>query len=93
MDIKELSKKYNRAKKYKDGVKTPFFKELKSKLEAEIDITVRGAIVPGYSSQEEEHERITEARSYKKIILFVEGQAKQADRLKEQLEKMTEKVD
>lgn len=93
MDIKELSKKYNRAKVYKNGVKSPFFKELKAKLENEIEITAKGAIVPGYPTQQEEHERIVEARSYKKLILFIEGQAKQADRLKEQLEKITEKVD
>lgn len=93
MEIKELSRKYNRAKAYKNGIESPFFKELKKKLESEIDITVKGAIVPGYSSQEEEHDRIVEARAYKKIILFIEGQAKQADRLKEQLKKLTEKVD
>jgi len=93
MDIKELSKKYNRAKTYKNGVESPFFKELKSKLESEIDLTVRGAIVPGFSTRDEEHDRINEARAYKKIILFIEGQAKQTDRLKKQLEAMTEKVD
>lgn len=83
MDIKELSKKYNRAKAYQDGLKTPFFAELKKKLEDEIDLTMKLAILPGLDN---EHDAIVEARAKKKILLFIEDQAKVADRLKAQLE-------
>ncbi len=93
MEIKELSKKYNRAKAYKDGLKTPFFKQLKEKLDREIDLVGKMIILPGYESPEKEQEAKLEARAYKKLLVFIEGQSKQADRLKEQLEKVTEKVD
>ena len=86
MDIKELSKRYNRAKAYKDGLKTPFFAELKSKLEYEIDLVSKSIIMPGYNSAEEETAAKYEARAYKKLLLFIEGQEKVADRLKEQLD-------
>ncbi len=82
MELKELSKKYNRAKAYKDGMKTPFFKELKAKLEADIDLITKIAILPGLDN---EHDALVEARAKKKILLFIEDQAKLADRLKEKL--------
>lgn len=82
MELKELSKKYNRAKAYKDGLKTPFFAELKRKLEAEIELTMKIAVLPGLDN---EHDAIVEARAKKKILLFIEDQAKLADRLKEKL--------
>jgi hypothetical protein len=82
VELKELSKKYNRAKAYKDGTKTPFFKELKAKLEADIDLVTKIAILPGL---ENEHDALVEARAKKKILLFIEDQAKLADRLKEKL--------
>lgn len=82
MELKELSKKYNRAKAYKDGMKTPFFKELKRKLEADIDLVTKIAILPGLDN---EHDALVEARAKKKILLFIEDQAKLADRLKEKL--------
>jgi len=82
VELKELSKKYNRAKAYKDGMKTPFFKELKAKLEADIDLITKIAILPGLDN---EHDALVEARAKKKILLFIEDQAKLADRLKEKL--------
>jgi len=82
VELKELSKKYNRAKAYKDGMKTPFFKELKRKLEADIDLVTKIAILPGLDN---EHDALVEARAKKKILLFIEDQAKLADRLKEKL--------
>jgi hypothetical protein len=93
MEIKELAKKYNRAKIYKNGVKSPFFKELKAKLEKEIDITIKGAIFPGFTDKDEEHDRIIEARAYKKLLNFIEEQPQRAERLKEQLEKLGQKAD
>jgi hypothetical protein len=84
MDIKELSKKYNRAKAYADGLKTPFFKQLKEKLEDEIDLVMKIAVLPGLDN---EHDAIVEARAKKKLLLFLEDQEKVAERLKKQLEK------
>jgi len=85
MDLKELSKKYNRAKAYADGLKTPFFAELKKKLEDEIDLTMKMAVLPGLDN---EHDALVEARAKKKLILFLEDQEKVADRLKSQLDNM-----
>ncbi len=83
MDIKELSKKYNRAKAYKDGLKTPFFKELKHKLENEIDVAMKAVVADVVDN---EHDKIVECRAYKKLLMFLEGQPSVADRLKKQLE-------
>lgn len=63
-------------------MKTPFFKELKRKLEADIDLVTKIAILPGLDN---EHDALVEARAKKKILLFIEDQAKLADRLKEKL--------
>ena len=82
MDIKELSKKYNRAKVYSDGLKTPFFKQLKKKLENEIDLAMKSIVIPGV---EDEHDKIVECRAYKKLLFFLEEQEKVAKRLKEKL--------
>ena len=84
MDIKELSKKYNRAKAFRDGLKTPFFKELKAKLENEIDIAFK-ACVSGLP--ENEHDLIVKCRAYKELLMFLEGQDARCKRLKEQLDK------
>jgi predicted nucleotidyltransferase len=86
MNLKELSKKYNKAKAYKDGLKTPFYKELKAKLESEIDLVSKLAILPGLDN---EHDVLVEARAKKKILLYIEDQAKTADRLKEKLDETT----
>jgi len=84
MDIKELSKKYNRAKAYQDGLKTPFFKELKRKLETEIDVAMKAVVA---DVVENEHDKIVECRAYKKLLMFIESQEAVAERLKKQIEK------
>ncbi len=85
MDIKELSKKYNRAKAYKDGMKTPFFKELVKKLESEIDIAMKACVA---SVVDNEHELIVKCRAYKELLMFFEAQPAKADRFKAELEKI-----
>lgn len=82
----KLPERYNRAKAYKDGTKTPFFKELKRKLESEIDLVSKLIILPGYESPEKEMEAKMTARAYKKLLMFIEGQAKSEERLKEKIE-------
>lgn len=85
MDIKELSKKYNKAKVFKDGLKLPFYKQLKEKLENEIDLAMKACVA---QVVENEHELIVKCRAYKELLMFLEGQDKAADRLKEQIKKV-----
>ncbi len=89
MDIKKLSAKYNKAKVFSDGLKTPFFKELKKKLEYEIDLAMKAVVAEAIDN---EHDRIVECRAYKKLLNFLESQETVYKRHEKALEEAGYKV-
>lgn len=88
MDIKKASEQLNRAKTYKNGIKTPFFKELKRKLESEIELFSKMIILPGYETPEKELEAKITARAYKKLLMFIEDQAGSVERREKTLKEI-----
>ena len=90
MNIKQLAKQYNIAKSYKEGVKTLFFCNLKEKLENDIEIISKMVIYPGLDN---EHDKLIEARTIKKILLYIQNQADKTDKLKNELKKQHINVD
>lgn len=85
--LKKISKQYNLARNYSEMMATRGFRNLKEFLEKEIENTAKYIIYPGYEKDKETEVKY-EAKAYKKLLLFLEGQDSTEKRLKDKIKEL-----